>query len=177
MSHPIEFDPVDRIVTGALGAPGHRRFLIQADSGPTTLTVLVEKEQVAVLSARLIQLLAELDRYYPDDQDDAAGAELHPVAEEPEPLFRARMMRLGFDVDRDLVVLELFEDVSEDLEEAELGESVPDEVGYAVRFYATRAQMRALAAGGAEAVASGRPICDLCRLPMDPDGHDCPSRN
>ena len=52
-----------------------------------------------------------------------------------------------------------------------------DEPGYVARIYATRAQVRAMAARGAEAVAGGRPPCPLCDMPMDPAGHRCPRWN
>lgn len=175
MTEYIEFDPVDSIVAGAQGQPGERQFLIQAERGDAALSILVEKEQVAVLSARLVQLLSELEEHYPDD-DELAGAEI-PDLRQDEPLFRARMMRLGYDVGRGLVVLDLFEDANEEIEEAEIDDPLPDDIGHVARLYATRAQMRAVAARGAEAVASGRPTCELCRLPMEPEGHDCPSRN
>lgn len=176
----IEFDPVERISAGALGQPGQRRFLIQAGRGDATLTVLVEKEQVAMLSARLVQLLAALEDELPAPDEDPSPSDVPPVQDLPE-LFRARMLRLGFDPSRDMVVLELFEDVPEGVETAsdvdELEDADFEDVGHVARLYATRAQMRLVAARGAEAVAAGRPNCRLCQLPMDPEGHDCPSKN
>lgn len=186
MSEWIEFDPVDRITVGAVGPLGRRRFLIQAGRADTTLTVLVEKEQVALLAVRLLQLLDELDQQFPEPDD--AAAEVVPLQEEAaEPLFRARLLRVGFDLNRHLMVLELFEEAPDEvealehlgLESGELGPGSPllQEVGNVARLFATRAQMRGLAISGAEAVASGRPLCRLCLLPVDPEGHDCPSRN
>ena len=52
-----------------------------------------------------------------------------------------------------------------------------EEEGYVARIYATRAQVRAMAARGVEAVAGGRPPCPLCDMPMDPAGHVCPRWN
>jgi Protein of unknown function (DUF3090) len=52
-----------------------------------------------------------------------------------------------------------------------------DAEGYVARIYATRPQVRAMAAKGAEAVAAGRPLCPLCDMPMDPAGHRCPRWN
>jgi len=181
MTDPIIFERVDRITTGAVGQPGQRVFLIQAERGASELTVLVEKEQVAMLAARVLQLLTELEDVTPDEEE----AEAPPPAslpEDPDPLFRARMMRLGYDPERGMVMLELFEDMPEVPEDADPEFSDLDEIGfepegYVARVFATRGQMRMLAIRGAEAVASGRPLCRLCMLPMDPAGHDCPSRN
>lgn len=189
MTERIEFDPVDRITAGAVGPPGERRFLIQAEHGEATLAVLVEKEQVAMLCARLLQLLGELEERLPDadadaDAEEPSPEEPPPLGDDLEPLFRARMMRLGFDTSREMVVLELFEDVPEEVEDADpddleagAGEIDFEAEGHVARLFATRAQMRVVAVRGAEAVAAGRPLCRLCMLPMDPDGHDCPARN
>ncbi|HVM39973.1 MAG TPA: DUF3090 family protein [Acidimicrobiia bacterium] len=185
MTDWIEFDPAERLTAGAVGPPGSRRFLIQVEQGHALLTVLVEKEQVALLSARILQLLEEFDDLLGDDvdEDDLVPPEVPPVEDGPEPLFRARLMRIGFDTVRDLMVLELFEDVPDDIEEIEemeasgLEPELPDDLGHAARIFATPAQMRGVALRGAEAVASGRPTCRLCMLPMDPSGHDCPSKN
>ena len=63
-------------------------------------------------------------------------------------------------------------------DEPVLDESGEDaDEGYVARIYATRAQVRAMAARGAEAVAGGRPLCPLCDMPMDPAGHACPRWN
>ena len=103
------------------------------------------------------------------------------------PLFRARLIGLGFDPERELVLLELRERSPDDDEasegddtgfaEAGLDDSADADEGYVARIYATRAQVRAMAARGAEAVAGGRPPCPLCEQPMDPSGHRCPRWN
>ena len=104
------------------------------------------------------------------------------VLREPTvPLFRARLIGLGFDTERELVLLELREQsADEDAEEDDdTDDDTDDETaeGYVARIYATRAQVRAMAARGAEAVAGGRPPCPLCEQPMDPSGHRCPRWN
>ena len=42
---------------------------------------------------------------------------------------------------------------------------------------ATREQMLSLARQGAAVCAAGRPRCQLCGNPMDPEGHRCPALN
>ncbi len=98
------------------------------------------------------------------------------------PLFRARLIGLGFDPERQRVLIELRERASGEEEEETAAEVVPDEPdeeeeGYVARIYATRSQVRAMAARGAAAVAAGRPACPLCDMPMDPAGHRCPRWN
>ena len=95
MADIIEFDPVDTLSAGAFGSPGDRTFLIQARKGQAVLSVLVEKEQVALLAAEAEQFLERLYDEYPERAPSVSALEA-PVAE-AVPLFRARLIGLGFD--------------------------------------------------------------------------------
>src|ERR1700681_1657734 len=107
MTDAIEFDPVDAIGAGAFGQPGERTFVIQARKGRAVLSVLVEKEQVALLAAEAEQLLDRIAEEHPEEP--GTSAELAPGGgfKEAEPLFRARLIGIGFDPERSLVLLEL----------------------------------------------------------------------
>jgi len=169
----IEFDPVDEIAAGAFGVPGARTFVIQARKGEALLSVLVEKEQVRLLAAEATEFL---DRIAQDDPEDAAGGDATAKVAEDEPLFRARLIGIGYDADRRLVLLELREEAADDDDDDAI---VPpdDSEGRVARFYATRAQIRSMARNGVAAVEAGRPRCPLCDFPMNPDGHICPRWN
>ena len=56
----MELGPVDRITADALGEPGMRTFYLQARAGDELVTVVVEKEQVELLSRSVLELLAEV---------------------------------------------------------------------------------------------------------------------
>jgi uncharacterized repeat protein (TIGR03847 family) len=172
----IELDDVDGLGAGAVGEPGARAFYIQARTEHTQLTVLVEKEQVDLLATEAIAFLDKIADTYPE-----LPFELPPtqsVLREPTvPLFRARLIGLGFDPERELVLIELRERAEEDAAERSDDLDQEEEEGYVARIHATRAQVRAMAARGAEAVAGGRPPCPLCEQPMDPAGHRCPRWN
>jgi uncharacterized repeat protein (TIGR03847 family) len=176
VSEFIELDDVDALGTGAVGRPGERAFYIQARTEGTQLTVLVEKEQVALLAAEAVAFLDRIADEYPELPFDVPAVQTQ-LREPTVPLFRARLIGLGFDPERELVLLELRERSSEEDEPPEDDDADADAEGYVARIYATRAQVRAMAARGAEAVAGGRPRCPLCELPMDPDGHICPRWN
>jgi uncharacterized repeat protein (TIGR03847 family) len=169
----IELDDVDGLGAGAVGAPGQRAFYIQARTEHTQLTVLVEKEQVDLLSTEAIAFLDKIADKYPELPFDLPQTQ-STLREPTVPLFRARLIGLGFDPERELVLIELRER-SED--EDDVADENDDDEGYVARIYATRAQVRAMAARGAEAVAGGRPPCPLCEQPMDPSGHRCPRWN
>ena len=168
----IELDDVDGLGAGAVGQPGQRAFYIQARTEHTQLTVLVEKEQVDLLSTEAVAFLDKIADKYPELPFDLPQTQ-STLREPTVPLFRARLIGLGFDPERELVLLELRERSEE---EEEVADDEDDE-GYVARIYATRAQVRAMAARGAEAVAGGRPPCPLCEQPMDPSGHRCPRWN
>jgi uncharacterized repeat protein (TIGR03847 family) len=180
----IELEDIEALGAGAVGEPGQRAFYVQARTAATQLTVLVEKEQVALLASEAVAFLDRLADEYPEDP--VSLPETFAELREPTvPLFRARLIGLGFDPERELVLIELREhstDVED--EDAERGDaeasaaSVEDEEpGYVARIYATRPQVRAMAARGAAVVEAGRPPCPLCGMPMDPAGHRCPRWN
>ncbi|MGH2758769.1 MAG: DUF3090 domain-containing protein [Actinomycetota bacterium] len=166
MSARIELDPVARVTAAAVGEPGQRTFYLQARKDDVVVTLLIEKQQVALLSMHIDELLERVGT--PDDQGDPEELDL----EEPvTPAFRVGQIGLGYDEGRDLVLLQCDEYVSED-EEGEPVVRGSDDLGR-VRLWATRAQASALARRGEHEVASGRPVCPMCGEAMEPDGHFC----
>ncbi|MGH9032513.1 MAG: DUF3090 family protein [Acidimicrobiia bacterium] len=184
MPENIDLEHIDSLATGAVGQPGEREFFIQARTASTQLTVLVEKEQVALLATEAVAFLDRIAADFPEAEADPVPPQQVVNLREPTvPLFRARLIGLGFDPDRERVLIELREQASEDDEEV-AAPAVPEDPltdeeqeGYVARIYATRSQVRAMAAHGAATVAAGRPPCPLCDMPMDPAGHRCPRWN
>ena len=129
------------------------------------LSVLVEKEQVALLAAEAEQFLDRIDEEDPDTRAELLSVDDCGPVEEDEPLFRARLIGIGYDPDRHLVLIELREDA---VDEDEPPPALDESEGRIARLYATRAQVRAMVAHGAESVDAGRPKCQLCDFPMDP---------
>ena len=146
--------------------------MIQARKGGAVLSVLVEKEQVALLATEAEQFLDKIAEEHPEEpatiSEQSGGG-----VEEDEPLFRARLIGIGYDPERSLVLLELREQAAED----DPPPAVEESEGHIARLYATRAQIRAMLANGVVAVGAGRPKCPLCDFPMNPDGHICPRMN
>jgi uncharacterized repeat protein (TIGR03847 family) len=179
----IELDDVEGLSTGAVGEPGARAFYLQARNSTSQLTVLVEKEQIALLATEAIAFLDRLADEYPEVAVTLPEA-VAELQEPTVPLFRARLIGLGFDPERELVLIELREHPASDDEELDELDDLEDEDedgdeedGYVARIYATRPQVRAMASRGSTVVASGRPPCSLCGMPMDPAGHRCPRWN
>jgi uncharacterized repeat protein (TIGR03847 family) len=185
----MELGPVDRITTDAVGEPGQRTFYLQARAGGDLVTVVVEKEQVVLLSQSVLELLADvtLETGALDDADLAL--------EEPiDPRFRAGRLSIGYDPDQDRFLLEITEyDPNEDEEDEQAGvepgeepeeealirsltEALADD-RETIRLWASREQMLALSRHGAEVAERGRPTCRFCGNPIDPEGHVCPATN
>ena len=163
-----DLDPVTRITASALGQPGQRVFYLQARRNAQIVSLLAEKEQVSALAQAIDQLLENLAEQNPllSSSDDTLMFFDMSLEEPLEPQFRIAQMGLGYDADRDLVVL-----VMQGLQDDE-SEDAPT-----ARFSATRQQMRALSRHASEVVAKGRKICGNCGQPIDPSGHFCPRMN
>jgi uncharacterized repeat protein (TIGR03847 family) len=86
---------------------------------------------------------------------------------------------LGYDRVNDRLLVQLEElldaDMSDD-EESEPTESEPGDRGH-IRFYVTRGQADAFCEHADRVVAAGRPPCQWCGNPIDPQGHACPRLN
>jgi uncharacterized repeat protein (TIGR03847 family) len=169
---PIESElhPVDHITADAIGQPGRRVFYIQAWQGERTITLILDKMQLQTMAVGIEQFLAEIQEKFPEMLDASADysedkMHIHPPL---DPLFRIGEIGMGYDADQDQIVLVLRE---------VLGESAqPDEVSV-VRFWCSRAQIRALARWSVDVAARGRPLCPQCGEPMQPEGHFCPKKN
>ena len=72
-------------------------------------------------------------------------------------------------------ILLVAEELQPDDEDDPEGLSLEDPA--TARFRLTRAQTAAFIERANELVTSGRPLCRLCGMPMDPEGHPCPRNN
>jgi uncharacterized repeat protein (TIGR03847 family) len=166
----MDINPVTHITTDAIGEPGKRVFYIQAWKGDEVVTLLVEKFQIQTLAIGVEQFLAEIHQKFPNLPEASAEYDedrmrIHPPV---DPLFRIGELGLGYDPEKDQVVLIAREIVPEggDPEEARV-----------VRIWCTRSQIWAMSRWGIELASRGRPLCPQCGEPMDPEGHFCPKKN
>jgi uncharacterized repeat protein (TIGR03847 family) len=191
------FDSPDRFICGTVGQPGQRTFYLQASKGGQVVSVALEKAQVAVLAERLATLLLQLKQggvaIGDEDMLRATPKLSEPVIEQ----FRVGTLTLGWDGDRERVVIEareLTEDDEdvEDEDEDEDGDEDTDEDEQdqptllasdftdgpdVVRVQLDADAALAFASGALAVVQAGRPPCPQCGAPLDPIGHFCPRRN
>jgi len=175
------FDPPERFVAGTVGQPGERVFFLQARDAAQTVSVSLEKVQVSVLADRLEELLGEVRRRQgaptvevpPDDVVEADTAPLDTPVEEQ---FRVGAMGLAWDAEADRIVVEAQAATDEPVDESTILEDV-EEGPDALRVRITPSAAQAFVTRARRVIAAGRPLCPLCALPLDAQGHVCPRQN
>jgi uncharacterized repeat protein (TIGR03847 family) len=140
---------VARFVAGAQGPPGRRTFYLEADGE----WFLLEKQQVAALAARSLELARQLG--VPEGEPGPA------LGEPGEPAFR--VAEIGIGLEEETAVIVLSPEESSDAEP--------------VAFTVDGGQLEAMARRALAVVAAGRPACRFCGFPLDPEGHACPASN
>ncbi|MCA9937326.1 MAG: DUF3090 domain-containing protein [Anaerolineales bacterium] len=168
MAQHLELNPVSHLTIGTIGVPGQRVFYLQGSQGTNVISLVIEKQQAAVVAGGFEELLEDLQRRFPRAQRDATESVWMDLRlrEPVEPLFRVGNIGLGYNEDLNRIVLVAYALVDEEEEEPDV-----------VSFWATRAQIKALVPHTREVVKAGRPICGNCGQPIDPSGHFCPRRN
>jgi uncharacterized repeat protein (TIGR03847 family) len=170
----MDLGSVDRITADAIGEPGMRVFYVQARAGADLVTVIVEKQQVQLLATSVLELLADVPHETgPGPADEEMALEL-PI----DPRWRAGRISIGYDGEDDRFLLEITEFQPDlDEEEAEDPRSLLEGEAETIRLWATREQMLALSRYGSAVAERGRPACQFCGNPIDPEGHTCPATN
>lgn len=171
----IELNPAEFLTVGTVGPKGRRVFYLQAASGDVLLSLVIEKEQARALGDAIEELLEDLDSRFPARGPQLMAGNLD-LREPITPRFRVAQMGLGYDEDRDLIVIVAqamasnTPDLTDDDEDEDspsfdvLGDDeediddIDDLPGAAVaRIWCSRAQLRALGERATESVAAGRP--------------------
>jgi len=169
MSVFYEFEDVDAFTTGTVGRPGDRIFFLQARHGEQRVAVKCEKQQVSAIVQYLRRVLVDLPP--PEDRPLQGAMEL---AEPVEQVFVLGPIGLGYDRSSDRMIVQL-EEVGELADEDD--DSLDDDPNGHIRLYVTRSQASAFCDHADNVIAAGRPECQWCSLPIDPDGHACPRMN
>lgn len=161
-----------------VGEPGERAFYLQLRGPFGTRSYEFEKQQASALADKLRELLTLVDAADTINKTEP-GRDPALVLEPPDVVeWRIGTIGLAYDeeTDRVLVLAQPIE-----FEEEDSGESTESQQQEADtethRFLLRRDQVRAFVLHTLAIVAEGRPICQLCGLPMDPAGHNCPASN
>jgi uncharacterized repeat protein (TIGR03847 family) len=162
-----DLDPVTRITANAVGEPGRRVFWLQARRGRELVSLIAEKEQIRALAEAIDRVIEDVTTQDPllSASDDLLLASDMSLEMPLDARFRIAQMGIGYDSERDMIVLIL------------QGARDADGQTPTARFAATRQQMRALSEHAAAVISRGRRICGNCGRPIDAAGHFCPQRN
>jgi uncharacterized repeat protein (TIGR03847 family) len=168
----FRFTDPDRFIAGTVGAPGDRTFYLQARQGPAVVSVIVEKSQVAILAARMADLIAAVD-----EEPSASRSVLDndPLDEPLVEAFRVGVLALAWDSGNERVVLEA-QPISEEGEYVEATDEDPDAPDL-FRVSLPIAPARDFVRRAADLVSAGRPTCPFCGQAIDERGHLCPRTN
>ena len=172
------FRTPDRFISGTVGEPGDRTFYVQAVHASRVVSVLVEKQQVAILADRIDALLDEVARRFGTPIPPATGAvdDVGPLVTPVDAEFRVGTMGLGWDANENSVVVELLAATDESLDESIVLDD-RDDGPDALRVFLTTDEARSFAARAEAIVSAGRAVCPLCAEPLDPQGHLCVRTN
>ncbi|MEA3020823.1 MAG: hypothetical protein QOI47_2347, partial [Actinomycetota bacterium] len=149
MTQSFDLPAPDRFTTGAIGEPGQRTFFVQGTGDGVTVTLKLEKTQVAALAQYIAELLADLqpvpDNDVPVDLDLVEPA----VAE-----WVVGTIGVAFDEPRDrlVVTFQELQPIDPDAPDAIIE---PDDDVSAATFMLTRAQAMAFVRRAAELVSAG----------------------
>lgn len=152
--------PAERFAVGAIGEPGDRTFLAHVVANADSHWFVAEKGQIFALADYALDALARADIL--PDPEAMRGILGRIDLDFPDEIdFRIGAMSMAIQPNSDLITVEFASVDGEEL----------------VDFVVAPEQLQAMAIRGLDVVGKGRPICQDCQLPMDPDGHQCPSTN
>lgn len=176
-----DLGPVEIIGVEAIGQPGQRRFRLFAVVRTNSISLWMEKEQLNNLSIALDRILAQLTegrilrteaQATPPPPPEGAPARF-PA--KPTYEFQVGQLRISYDERRNLLVLISvpMEIVMEPGQEPQI--MLREDNSLSFRF--TLQQAHELTSSITILVSRGRPVCPLCRMPLDGGPHACVKQN
>lgn len=144
-------------LVGTIGEPGEREFYLQLRNGNEFLSFATEKSQVIALVDRFNLMLKDLKtRGIVFEASELPQLNLPLISE-----FVVVEMAISWNLELKRVLLDLYDQ---------------DRVNH-VEAFLTPNNVSSFCNLANRVVASGRPICPFCALPINRDGHLCPRAN
>ncbi len=182
----VDFDLPDRFATGTIGKPGDRTFFLQAIQGSRVVSVMLEKEQVAVLADRVLAMVDEVERrgLAAMDAGPAGIPDERPLQQPLHEEFRVGTLVIAWDEDIDRLIVEARSMTfdagageSARREDDELDEEdIPDDAPIGpdvLRVRLTPFMAQQFARRANSVVAGGKPVCPFCGQVLQRTGHFC----
>ena len=157
------------------GTPGQRTFYLQVKTAEGVTSYALEKQQVGALAEKLREMLLMIDS---DDTIAKATPARDPalrLIDPAQPEWRIGAIGLAYEETEDRIIVLLQPVADTDDEDDDEPDVFDEESG--TRLELRRDQVRSFCLHALSVVSEGRPICQLCGLPLDPEGHNCPASN
>ena len=163
MSEPrYDLGQVSEARAEALGDPGERTFRLLLNGPQGEACLWLEKEQLFELAMATRQMLTMIASEEKGERIRQPAPDLWQSGSQAVE-FKIGKLSLTHEPDRGLFLIEAYA-VEDDQEgDAQL------------EFWVSGSQLERLSEEAFQVCAAGRPRCDLCGLPMDPEFHICPS--
>jgi len=181
-----DFITPDRFATGTVGEPDDLVFFLQAVQGPRVTSVMLEKEQVAVLADRVLAVINEVERrgLAAMDAGPAGIPDERPLEQPLHEEFRVGTLVIAWDEDVDRLIVEARSMTfdagagesavrdGDDLDEDDIPDDAP--IGPDVlRVRLTPYMAQQFARRANSIVAGGGPVCPFCGEALEATGHFC----
>jgi len=149
----------ERLEVESFGKPGSRTFRILASTAEGSVSLWLEKEQIAMLGSAIESILERV----PEDagtspEPDVLGSFIGELE------VRVGSLALTYDAGRSAFTLEA----------SDLATDIPLET---ITMTSARGQLASMASQISAIVAAGRPRCLLCGRPIEGGRHFCPESN
>lgn len=173
------FDNPDRVVIGTIGQPGERAFYLQVREGTRLCSVLLEKQQAAVLADAIEEILTE-SMLLQDISAAVVGADVRPLDVPLTEEFRVMRLTLSWQpMDRRIRLEAMSTEEPTDTDEVDdnLAMSAEQEPVQVLSVAISPEYAQEFMRRTRAVVAAGRRACPVCERPLDPSGHVCPRAN
>jgi hypothetical protein len=163
-----QFSHPDRVVVGALGPVGKRRFVIQMRQRDALATLEVKREAILSIAKRIDSLLSEAVSLGWIGEPLELEPELGPLDAPVEVLFEVHAVGWALDATRGAIQLEFYS------AGVDPGES---ELVSLIQLWLYPRMARQFSARARTIIARTDPSCPFCAQPVHPAGHICPRSN
>lgn len=160
-----DFGRAELLEPEAIGEPGERMFRLRVMSSSEAASLWMEKEQLAALTLAMRQLLEQTDEEAEAGEKPEAVSPSRAFPEQAEVDFKLGRLGIGYDDRRRMVTIFAY---AMDLEE----DSPPT---FACQI--SLEQCVTFAERAEKTINAGRPLCILCGVAIEHDGHKCLRRN
>ncbi|MPZ23942.1 MAG: DUF3090 family protein [Dehalococcoidia bacterium] len=161
----MDFGYISELDAEAIGEPGRRTFRIRARDGEMTASLWVEKQQLQALSLAIRRVLEQARHSAEPGAESQPAVPMQDFPSESSLDVRVGRLAIGWDEGSQRVIFQAY------------GIETPEDDPADFSCFTSAERALAFCDVADTSVAGGRPVCFLCREPIDPGGHACVRSN